>query len=142
MFALEQLIIDRIKEQVAGLNTVGNPSVLAGVRDLGPLLPACLVIPGAGSFVNTTCVGPAPEEEQTWNIIILVPHQHKAYADGLTETFAGEFMLGIFNALHDWKSATVYQRMPFMYQGRDQPIYDTGYAEFPMLFSVKAALVP
>ena len=136
MLSFERLIIDRIIDQVLGFTTVGNASKLVGVRDIGLLLPGCFVLPGASENLESSLA----IELQAWEVIIIVPHQHDDDADGLTEDIAGRFMAGVFTALQRWLP-TGKRLGTFVYQGRGQPHYKLGYAEFPMTFHVKASLI-
>ncbi len=135
MLSLEPLIINRILDQVPGFTTVGNASKLVGVRDIGALLPGCFVIPGGGDRSESAL----NIEDQEWDIIIIVPHQHEDSANGLTEEIAGAFMQGVLRALHNWQDSSASKGV-FIYKGRNQPHYNMGYAEFPMTFSTKSSL--
>lgn len=138
MLSLEQAIITRIRDSVAGFVTVGNASLLAGLRDIGPLLPGCFVIPGGAEPKQQTVQENAPTlETQEWNIIVIVPHQHIDSVDGLTETLAGNLMTGVMQAMQGKKTTSPHQRQGFVYQGREQPTYGIGYAEFPMTFAAQ-----
>lgn len=137
MLTLQTDLINRIQSQVAGFKTVGNPSVVAGLRDIGQLLPACLVAPGAGRPIEQRQPELPTIEEQEWVIAIVVAHQHTDAADGLTEQIAGGFMQEIVKALHGWKADAAPQKQGFIYTGRDRPAYSMGYAEFPMAFISK-----
>jgi len=140
MLFLEQAIIDKITAEVAGLTTVGNPSLLAGLRDIGPLLPACIVMPGAGEPVDAGKSAVAPlSEAQDWDVVIIVAHQATKAADGQTETIAGGFMTAVLKALQG-KKISSQQRLGFVYQGRSAPNYGVGYAEFPLTFSTQAVV--
>jgi len=135
MLTLQTDIISRIKSQVPGFTTISNPSVLAGLRDIGPLLPACLVIPGAGNPIEQKVPALPTVEGQEWDVVIIVAHQHTEAVDGLTEQIAGTFMSNIIGALHGWKTGVTPQKLGFIYAGRDRPAYGIGYAEFTMTFS-------
>lgn len=139
LFDAQALIIQRIKQSVAGLVTVGNPSVLVGLQDIGPLLPACIVMPGAGGVSAHQKHGPGAMEDQAWEIVLLVSHQAPGAGDGVTESLAGGFLSQIFTALSGWLPSAGFPR-PMVYAGRDDPVYGRGYAEFPMRFTVMAKI--
>lgn len=140
MLTLEQAIITRINAEVPAFVTVANASVLAGLRDIGTLLPGCFVIPGGGDPVQQAVQTSAVTlEVQEWHVIIIVPHQHNDSADGITETVAGSLMLSVLKALQGQK-LSVDQRLGFVYQGREQPSYNLGYAEFPMTFAAQMVI--
>ncbi|WP_367154649.1 hypothetical protein [Methylomonas sp. HYX-M1] len=140
MLTLEQNIVLRIQSQVSGFITVGNASLLAGLRDIGPLLPGCFVVPGGGEPVSPGNPTDTPLlEQQEWDVIIIVPHQATDSANGLTEVVASGFMSAVLKALHGWK-ADPTQRQGFIYQGRERPSYNLGYAEFPMTFLANAVI--
>ncbi|MGR8932650.1 MAG: phage tail terminator protein [Gammaproteobacteria bacterium] len=140
MLTLQTDIIVRIQSQVPGFKTVANPSVLAGLRDIGPLLPACLVVPGAGEPIEQRQPQLPTVEQQEWEIVVIVAHQHIEADNGRTEKIAGGFMHEILKALHGWKAGAVPQKNGFIYTGRDKPAYSVGYAEFPMTFISKAII--
>lgn len=134
MLTLQTDIISLISSHVTGLTTIANPSVLAGLRDIGPLLPACIVMPGAGEADEQAIPSLPVSEQQQWDIIIIVAHQNTNAANGLTEQIAGGFMNGVLKALHGHKIANKSQKHGFIYLGRKEPAYNVGYAEFPMTF--------
>jgi len=137
MLTLQTDIIARIQAQVPGFKTIANPSVMAGLRDIGPLLPACLVAPGQGGPIEQSQPQLPAVEKQEWEVVVIVAHQHTGEADGLTEQIAGTFMDGIVRALHGWKDGSSPQKHGFIYAGRYRPTYGIGYAEFPMSFTSK-----
>ena len=139
MLTLQAGILARIQSQVPGFKTVGNPSVMAGLRDIGPLLPACLVVPGEAKPVVKAADALPAQEEQAWDIVVIVAHQHRQEADGLTESLAGALMDDVFKAVQGWKAASS-QHKGFVYQGRQAPSYSMGYAEFPMTFTATAVV--
>jgi hypothetical protein len=140
MLTLQTDIISRIKSQVPGFKTIGNPSMLVGLRDIGPLLPACLVVPGAGNPIEQKIPSQPTVEQQEWDIVILIAHQHDDAVNGLTEQIAGAFMAHVFKSLHGWKSGAVAQKNGFVYVGRDKPVYGSGYAEFALSFVSNAVI--
>jgi hypothetical protein len=137
ILAAQPLIIDRITAQVVGFTTISNPSLVAGLRDIGPLLPGCFVMPGPGDIAAQQKNGAGVVEEQEWDVIIIVGHQHTEAADGTTETTAGTLMTGCIQALSGWHPGIGFIS-PFVYAGRAAPIYGLGYAEFPLTFTIKA----
>lgn len=139
MLHLEQTLIARIIDQVPDFAIVGNPSLLIGMQDIGPQLPACIVVPGAGNpSANSTMQLPF-SEEQDWTVSVIVGHQYSDSVDGLTEQLAGQLMTDTVKALHHWKPTSgSAQHQPFRYTGRAAPSYNAGYAEFPLSFNVKA----
>ncbi|WAR42932.1 phage tail terminator protein [Methylomonas rapida] len=139
MLTLQTALIARIQSQVSGFKTIGNPSVMAGLGQIGPLLPACLVVPGKAEPVVKAADALPAQEEQAWDIVVIVAHQHTQAAHGLTESLAASLMDGVFKAVQGWK-ASPNQRKGFVYQGRSAPSYSMGYAEFPMTFTASAVI--
>lgn len=140
LFAAEQLIIDRITAEVPGFTTISNPSLIAGLRDIGPLLPFCVVAPGAADISSQQTNGSGVIEEQDWSLTIIVEHQADDADSGLTEDLAGNLMMSCIQALSGWYPGTPFVRS-FTYAGRVAPDYGLGYAEFPLNFKVKLQLV-
>lgn len=139
MLELEIDLIHRIREQVPAFTTVGNPSVLAGLNDIGPLLPACIVVPGHGDLsVQSDGRNDGPViEEQNWDVVVLIGHQYNEQSDGLTEQLASTLMRAVFSAVHGFKVNRASMRSGYVYTGRDTPIYNIAWAEFPMTFFAK-----
>lgn len=137
ILAAEQLIIDRITAQVSGFTTISNPSKIAGLRDIGPLLPGGFVMPGSGTSAAQQKNGSGMVEEQEWDLVVIVGHQHTDAADGHTESIAGALMTGCIQALSGWHPGVGFIS-PFVYAGREAPTYGLGYAEFPLTFTIKA----
>lgn len=141
MLHLQPLIIDRIRRQTQGFVTISNASVLAGLRDIGPLLPACIVQPGAGEPSDNSGVLMPFLEVQDWDATIIVAHQSSQRDHGQTEQVAGCLMQAVVQALHRWSvEQPAMQHQPFRYTGRDLPYYSAGYAEFTLHFGVKAVI--
>ncbi|MGR9051373.1 MAG: phage tail terminator protein [Gammaproteobacteria bacterium] len=140
LFAAEQLLIDKIKADVTRFNTVDNPSVIAGLTDLGPLLPACIVMPGAGEVKDDDRLLPGIVEYQDWHLVVIVGHQYDEATNGQTESIAGELVYRTIKAISGFKPETSPNERflrPFVYLGREEPEYGLGYVEFPLLFRIK-----
>lgn len=137
ILSAQQLIINRIAANVTGFTTIGNPSKIAGLRDIGPLLPGCFVMPGGGDISSQQKNGTGAIEEQEWELVIIVGHQQTDAANGLTEDIAGTLMTACIKALSGYHPGAGFTG-PFSYSPRHQPSYGLGYAEFPLTFSIKA----
>lgn len=136
MLSIIHTIIARIEAQVPDFKTVGNGSELLTTDDLGKLLPGCFVIPGGGEDYSSKPRQRQMIEAQEWTVVIVVPHEHKKSEHGLTEDVASVLMRNVFNALHGWNDYPNAQPNGFAYSPRPHPVYQRGYAEFPMTFSV------
>jgi hypothetical protein len=137
----EQLIIDRIIDQVPDFKTVDNPSLLAGLNDIGPLLPGCFVMPGPADISSQQTNGTGVVEEQDWQLIIIVAHQAFKNENRLTEDTAGELMQACIGALSGWRPGQNEFFRPFTYAGRAEPNYNSGYAEFPLSFKIRKMVI-
>lgn len=142
IFSGEQLIIDRLNAQAADFKTIDNPSLLAGLTDIGPLLPACIVMPGAGDPYTQQANGAGVVEEQDWLLVIIVAHQAFKQDNRLTEDLAGVLLQSCIKALSGWKPDNADFFRPFIYAGRAEPEYNLGYAEFPLNFKIKRMVIP
>lgn len=140
MLDLQTDIIQRIQDHVQGLVTVANPSVLVGMRDIGLLLPAAIIVPGSGEPDEQKIPSLPMLEHQEWTVVVIVAHQATNTDNGLTEQIAGGFMTAILKALHGKKEPGWAQKYGFIYKGRKEPDYNLGYAEFPMTFVSKAVI--
>lgn len=140
MLSLQTAIVARIESQVPDFKTVDNPSVLVTTREMGPLLPACIIVPGAGDPGEIKNPALPVLETQEWDVIVIVAHQVVGSEDGQTEAIAGALMNGVLKALHGWKDNSNPQKHGWIYAGRERPSYNLGYAEFPMTFHAKAVI--
>lgn len=136
LFDAQLWIIARINSQVTGLTTVGNPGLIAGLKDLGPLLPCAIVQPGGGEIMNKERNAIGAVEDQLWQVTVIVGYEFNAASYGNTESVAGTIMAAIIDALSGQHPGAGFYRM-MMYDGREDPVYSLGYAEFPMTFHVK-----
>jgi hypothetical protein len=160
ILAAEQLIIDRlitetkiavtttdpvthqpIVTMTATFKTIDNPSLIAGLHDIGPYLPACFVMPGAADINAQQPNGAGVVEEQDWHLIIIVAHQAFTADDKLTEARAGVLMQSCIKALHFWKPDDTNFFRTFTYTGRAEPEYNLGYAEFPLTFKIRRMII-
>jgi hypothetical protein len=137
----EQLIIDRLVAQIADFKTIDNPSLIAGLTDIGPFLPACFVMPGMADIAAQQQNGTGVVEEQDWHLIVIVAHQAFKNDNKLTEDLAGALMQSCISALSGWLPESHNFFRPFIYAGRAEPEYNLGYAEFPLTFKIKKMVV-
>lgn len=142
LFVAEQLIIDRLTAQTQDFKTIDNPSLIAGLHDIGPYLPACFVLPGAGDISTQLTNGTGVVEDQDWHLIIIVAHQAFKNDNKLTEDIAGVLMQSCIKALSGWKPEHNDFFRPFIYAGRAEPEYNLGYAEFPLTFKIRRMVIP
>ena len=142
IFIAEQLIIERLTALIPDFKTIDNPSLIAGLTDIGPLLPACFVMPGIGENAAQELNGPGVVEEQAWQLIIITAHQAFKLENKLTEDIAGLLIQSCIQALSGWKPQNNDFFRPFVYAGRSEPEYNLGYAEFPLTFKIKRMVIP
>ena len=142
IFVAEQLIIDRLTAQVADFKTIDNPSLIAGLHDIGPYLPACFVMPGAGEIAAQQQNGAGVVEDQIWICVIIVAHQAFKLDNKLTEDLAGELIQSCIQSLSGWKPEANDFFRSFIYAGRSEPEYNLGYAEFPLTFKIRRMVIP
>ncbi len=142
IFIAEQLIIERLTALIPAFKTVDNPSLIAGLTDIGPLLPACFVMPGAGENAAQQQNGAGVVEDQSWQLIVITAHQAFKLENKLTEDIAGALIQSCIQAMSGWKPENADFVRPFIYAGRSEPEYNLGYAEFPLTFKIKRMLIP
>jgi hypothetical protein len=144
MLEQEPAVIAQIREQVPAFETVGNPSLISGIQDIGHLLPLCIVVPGEAGLAlpkEPDWRGTAPIiEVQRWDVLIFLAHQNIDQTDGLTEIEASKLMRQVFKALHGFQTKRVAQDAGFIYSGREAPAYMLGWARFAMTFHARLAL--
>jgi hypothetical protein len=156
VYDAEQMIIDRLtalatvaqtdeNDETTTLQlfkTISNPSLIAGLTEIGPLLPACFVMPGAADIATQLTNGTGVVEEQDWHLIIIVEHQASQADDKLTENLAGALLQKCIEALSGWLPPGKHFFRPFIYAGRAEPEYNLGYAEFPLTFKIRKMVIP
>jgi len=144
MLENEALLIRRIRDEVPGFKYVSNPSIVAGDVQIGPLLPFCLVVPGESDLAlpkEQDWRASSPTiEAQRWEIITLLRYQDSDQTDGMTEQIASVFMRQIFKAVHGFLTKREAKNNGFIYMGRDAPVYQNGWCEFPMTFLARCEL--
>jgi hypothetical protein len=155
VYDAEQMIIDRLTELATVaetdannettyqqlFKTISNPSLIAGLTEIWPLLPACFVMPGAADIASQLTNGTGVVEEQEWHLIIIVEHQASKNDDKLTEAVAGELLQACIKALSGWLPPGKNFFRPFIYAGRAEPEYNLGYAEFPLTFKIRKIVI-
>jgi hypothetical protein len=142
IFVAEQLIIARLIAQIPAFKTVDNPSLIAGLHDIGLLLPACFVMPGAADISTQQHNGAGVVEDQNWLLVVIVAHQAFKLDNKLTEDLAGALIQQCIQALSGWKPEPADFFRPFIYAGRAEPEYNLGFAEFPLNFKIKRMVIP
>lgn len=140
MLGLIRQTLTRLREQVPAFVTVEPASYIAPMTDIGELLPACILSPGSGELVQQNASQPIGIEDQEWDVLVIVPYGHDDQETGLTEKNASALMNAVYNALHGWKCTDGSQRQGFVYKGRYEPVYNLGWAVFPLSFSAKAII--
>ena len=140
MLSLSRHILTRVRTEVPGFVTVANASVIAPLNDIGPLLPACIISPGPGDLVTQGAAQATALEDQEWDVAIIVGYSHQDEELGITENLASELMDGVYRALHGWKADNGTQRSGFLYKNRLEPVYNKGWAIFPLFFTARAVI--
>lgn len=141
VYDAEPLILARINAQDTGnaFTTISSASVLANTGDIKPLMPACLVMPGAvEGEVRENFHGPV-DETQLWQISVIVPHIIDPSGSVTTASAAGSLIKIVIEALHQYRLSADFPRL-LKYIGRDAPIYEQGWAEFPLYFQLNLRL--
>lgn len=137
-FEIEPLILQTIRDlSLVGLNTVADETRVAGITGIESLLPACILFTGPGQY-SEGVHGGVQRETQLWQISILVKHVNDGDAV-TTASEAGGFMLPILQALVG-KQLTA-DLLPIEIIERPQPVYDRGFAEFPVILQTSFDVV-
>ena len=131
LFDAQPLIIARLNAAMLGFKTVGGPGIIAGIQDIGPFLPACLVFPGDAIRDGAQNWS----EIQTWWTEIIVAHENDPATTLKTEAIAGTFCWQVKTSLHGWVPSAGFNS-PLKYSDRPDPIYNAGDASFPLRFEI------
>lgn len=139
VFAVEQLLISRIADNVPAFVEVGTVAKLSGYQFDQIPLPACYVVPGKAEVVGEPHDGGVQIERQEWQVVICVPFIDDTTDETNTATkAAGELIYQVAQQVIGWRPAQGFQ--PFAYRGRPEPYLESGYGEFPALFETGLVL--
>lgn len=136
LFDAQDWMIAQINANVIGFKTVGNPGLIAGIKEIGSMLPCCIVQPGGGEIADKDRNAVGLVEDQFWQVTVITGYEFDEVNYGMTESTAGQLMDGVINALNGKSPGAGFVKL-LMYAGREDPVYSLGYAEFPMTFRVK-----
>lgn len=137
VFAAEESLINRIKDNMAQLSKVGSASSLAGYQEIPT--DSAFILPGGMQVID----GKDDEyqiEMQYWTVLICVAHQEDVLTNDYDTTAkrAGELLYQVQELLIGWKPLNNYRPMKLV--NRPEPDYLPGYAEFPALFETGLVL--
>ena len=133
IFDAERPIIERIRSQVSAFKTVDSSSLIAGSVSFTELMPAALVEPADGSAETLDGYGEI-SAEQTWGVLILVPHHRRAPGDSSAARLAGPLALAVIRALQGWSPGDAFD--PLRFTGHLDPVSSIGWALFELRFAL------
>jgi hypothetical protein len=129
-FEIEPLILQVINDlALAGLKTVSDETVMAGVKNVAALLPAVILYSGDGQY-SQGIDGGVQTETQYWQISVMVKHIN-ASGSATTASDAGQYMTPVLNALVGNQINANFSPLEIV----ERPVahYDQGFAEFPIV---------
>lgn len=99
-FELAPLILADITAlNLPGLKTVDDETRLAGVVDMGPLVPAVILFTDEGD-ISDGADGRVQVEVQYWRLSVIVAHYHRPAGDSnTTASIAGGYLYPILQSL-------------------------------------------
>lgn len=136
MLSLQKLLEARILEKVASFTTIGSPAVFVGLKDIGQLLPACIITPGPSEITVQKVNGATGIEERLWQVSIIIAYQNDDQFHEIAEESAGGYMCQILEIIAGWHPGPGYSK-PITYEPSPEPEYKKGYAEFYLHFKSK-----
>lgn len=140
IYAPEEPLIDRISGLGLALAEVGSVSHFAGYAETPT--PSVYVMPSEYKSPYEVHDGETQVVKQHWIVAAIVAHTaDDPDAVGFTSTAktAGEILAPIAQSLVGWRPATGWQ--PFQLIECPEPIYDSGYGDFPVLFETGFVLM-
>lgn len=142
MIGLFADLIARVSNEVPDFKSVGGPYLLSALpRDeFGTLLPAAIVMPGAGTHQNANTLTGPRFETQDWQVVVVVSYNNDDATFTQSEMIAADLMTKVHKAVHDWAVDRSKARRQFVYKGRDAPNYQLGYIEFALNFTIDAVI--
>ncbi|MCU7839779.1 MAG: hypothetical protein KZQ94_10435 [Candidatus Thiodiazotropha sp. (ex Troendleina suluensis)] len=132
LFAIEQLLIERISANIPELKTVASASVLSQQDDIIAQCDAVYTIPGTGDAEGTSH---SVSVVQQWIILVTVRKVFDTADTDTTATKGGDLAGQIIKLLHNWEPSTDFFKMHFA--GHGSAYFGAGYGEFPLYFNVK-----
>lgn len=136
IFEASPLIVQRLKDTTTGLKTIGTASMLNSVRDIVAQCDGAYVLPGRGDVTSKASASIA--DEQQWVVGISVARAADPADIATLEDKLGEYGIQVVRALHNHRLSDAF--MPMQFDGHGEITYGDGYAEFPLLFTVKTAI--
>lgn len=136
LFQASPLIVQRLKDTTTGFRTIGTASLLNSLRDIVTQCDGAYVLPGRGDV--TSKAGASIADEQQWVIGVSVARSVDPSDVATLENKLGDYGVQIVRALHSHRLSDAF--MPMQFEGHGEITYGDGYAEFPLLFTVKTAI--
>lgn len=134
----EALIIQRIKDQVPGLNAVLSADDLAGVEERSQVAPAVHVLYGgdilAGGAAGSAGRGAARIVRQRWFAVIVV-RQARDATGSRARAEAGPLISKVLVALSGWPPSAAHRELVRL--SAPNPLYRAGMAYFPLAFETQ-----
>ena len=140
LFAVEPLIIARLKERVPGLRSVdGALDVMDAISGSRPP-PAAAVIWDGESVPrgDTHQVGGEQIVEQRWLVVLGIRNVRAAATGGGLRDEAGPLLLQINATLQGWRPGLGFGRLSKA--GAPPPHYQDGYAFFGLRYAVRIVM--
>jgi hypothetical protein len=135
LFALEPLLIARIRDSLPELKTVGSSSLISQKQDIVTLCDAVFVIPGSG---DGTANSGSVLIDQQWDVVVAVTKNYDQSDIETTAMKAGILCGQVIKLLHNWKPSTPNDSFDMRFAGHGNAYFGAGYGEFPLFFNVKS----
>lgn len=139
--AAEELIVDRLKDQVAELRTVTTAAELAAVAEMRQKPTPSAIVVYDGDDVPTNPQSQAKQGArhkavQRWLVVLAVKNVADQRAGSSARRDAGPLIAKIMNALAGWQLPLPGVR-PLSRAGSPGPAFEKGYGYFPILFTAE-----
>lgn len=135
-FAVEGLILDRLRSSVGDFRLITTGRNLAGVQDHpGPVPAIYLIYDGQKPHMGA---GLEQVIDQSWLLVIVVRSVRDLVAGSSERLDAGGLLLQVCEALLGWKPDGEYG--PLTLNTAPGPTYDNGFGYYPVRFGTRMIL--
>lgn len=135
--ALEQLLVERLRQAVPEFRDVLGMSDLAAMQESGQITPAAHVIYQGDAIPSGSSAGQGAAQMvvQTWLVVIAVYSARDTGGGAGSREEAGPLISAVLDALSGWAPGNGFR--PLTRVNAPRPGFNAGYAYFPLAFEAR-----